>query len=110
MYFSIILDCSILTFQFGCIFLIWSISIFDKFLPINGVIRIPSIKEKGFILANGNNITLKGKRKFIVPKTKFENDVYILTVYQIEKYSGLSLEVENKFVKIKKAIPKQNRL
>ena len=45
---------------------------------------------------------LKGKRKFIVPKTKFENDEFILTVYQIEKYTGLIVEIENKQIKVKK--------
>lgn len=63
---------------------------------------IKVIKELGFNPLDSENIMLKGKRKFIVPKTKFENDEFILTVYQIEKYTGLIVEIENKQIKVKK--------
>ena len=63
---------------------------------------IKTIKEMGFKPLDSENISLKGKRKFIVPKTKFESDKFILTIYQIEKYTGLILEIDNKFIKLKK--------
>ena len=39
---------------------------------------------------------MKGVRKFKIPKAKYSNDDYILNLYQVEKYTGLILEVENK--------------
>lgn len=60
------------------------------------------IKELDFKPYNVENISLKGIRKFMVPKTTFESNDFYLTIYQIEKYNGLILEVENKEVKIKK--------
>ena len=63
---------------------------------------IKTIKEMGFIPFECDDVSLKGKRKFIVPKTKFINDSFILTIYQIEKYNGLIFEIENKDIKVKK--------
>ena len=60
------------------------------------------LKEYGFTPYNVNDVVLKGKRKFIVPKTMFESNDFYLTIYQIEKYTGLILEVECKDVKVKK--------
>ena len=60
---------------------------------------IKIIKELGFAPCDGSNVTLKGVRKFSVPKVKFENENFYLTIYQVEKHIGLALEVENKNIK-----------
>ncbi|MBE6143043.1 MAG: hypothetical protein E7177_03550 [Erysipelotrichaceae bacterium] len=63
---------------------------------------IKVIKEMGFIPINGENIRLKGVRKFVIPKVSFESNDFILTIHQIDKYFGLILDVENKGVRTKK--------
>ncbi len=60
------------------------------------------IKELGFEPLNANEITLKGIRKFKIPKVTFERDSFKLTIYQIDKYNGLILEVENTNLKTTK--------
>lgn len=64
---------------------------------------IKVIKELGFTPYACDSLQMKGVRKFNIPKVKFSNDLYILNVYQLEKYTGLILEVENKKVKGKKS-------
>ena len=63
---------------------------------------IKTVKKMGFVPFECDGVYLKGKRKFIIPKTKFESEDFYLTIYQIEKYTGLILEIENKYVKHKK--------
>ena len=64
---------------------------------------IKVIKELGFTPYACDSLQMKGVRKFNIPKAKFSNDLYILNVYQLEKYTGLILEVDNKKVKGKKS-------
>jgi hypothetical protein len=64
---------------------------------------IKVIKELGFTPYACDSLQMKGIRKFNIPKAKFSNDLYILNVYQLEKYTGLILEVDNKKIKGKKS-------
>ena len=60
---------------------------------------IKVIKELGYTPYGCDSLEMKGVRKFKIPKAKYSNDDYILNLYQVEKYTGLILEVENKKVK-----------
>ena len=64
---------------------------------------IKVIKEFGFKPYGCDSLQMKGVRKFNVPKAKFANENYVLSLCQVEKYTGLILEIENRNVKVKKS-------